>query len=179
MDQYKRKDKDRWQIADLIQLRKGFRPKRPVPTPDEASLMRAGIGYVFHGDLVTLARSNMERYRKELPRKIRDMMKEDDWQVAIGSWNFHHYIFQLGRPYWKLQRGQVLPTSLSLLLKGAPNFVQAFGSVDDPLCNPETLQRVSKELGSPRMVLMPNGGHLGYTGTKWVRTLIHKYFKPG
>jgi len=94
----------------------------------------------------------------------------------LAAWNFKDYVFLLLKPYWKLKRGQSVAVTLPDLLKGAPNFVQVVVADDDPLNDPKELEQAAKLCPAPKLLVLPHGGHLGFTGTKWTETLVGKFF---
>ena len=231
LDTFAREDKAMFGKLSLMKLLGGFTPKNETPTPQEESLMRAGLGYVFHGDLHDLAKSNIKRYDPDLPSRLEAWQKRPDQQqmeedmmktleerqeselkaleqeyagkdkkeyehardelkarhkiqrnvskreaADISQWNFQDYVFLLLKPYWKLKRGTSTPVTMTDLISGAPNFVQAFVAADDPLNDPAELAEFQQKIPSPQLVVMPHGGHLGYTGTRWAETLVEKFF---
>jgi len=232
LDNFSREDKPFFGIMQLMKLMNGYTPKGEQPTAKEEALMRAGIGYCFHGDLATVAKSNIERYDPELPRRLKsweeredqremhgDMVKslkdrhvkelhdlqeqrgsmsKDDFEQAkrdlegrqkvqaivakrqpseISEWNFQDYMFLLLKPHWKLKRGGTIAVTLADLMAGAPNFVQVVEAADDPLNDPKEFAETMAKIPADRQLVIPHGGHLGFTGTKWFETLIEKFFR--
>ena len=231
LDTFAREDRPMFGKLSLAKLLGGYTPKNEMPTPEEESLMRAGLGYCFHGDLHNLAKSNIKRYDPNLVERLRaweqrpdqqemgkemqqtlesrqaDEMKALEQEYAgkskseldqardelkakhkiqrmvnkrepgdIGNWNFQDYVFLLLKPYWKLKRGTTTPVTMADLMAGAPNFCQCVVAADDPLNDPKELTEMQEKLPSPRMVVIPHGGHLGFAGTHWVETLIGQFF---
>jgi len=234
LDTFSREDAPFFGLFELAKLLGGYTPKSDEPNPKEERLMRAGIGYVFHGDLQGISKSNMERYDPTLPERLKDReenkeqksiysemldtlkqrhkaeageleakkdsMEKDAYKKTkmemeerhhvqdiiakrqpsqIDRWNFYDYVFLLLKPYWKLKHGDSSSVTLDQLLKGAPNFVQSYVAADDPLNDPKELEAMQARLAPPALQVMPHGGHLGYTATKWVEVLIQKMFGPG
>jgi predicted alpha/beta-fold hydrolase len=66
LDTFAREDKPFFGVFKLMKLVGGYTPKEGIPNPQEEALMRAGIGYCFHGDLTSLAKSNIDRYVPDL-----------------------------------------------------------------------------------------------------------------
>jgi predicted alpha/beta-fold hydrolase len=233
LDTFAREDKPFFGVMQLMKLMGGYTPKNDTPSPKEEALMRAGIGYVFHGDLHAYAKSNIDRYDPELPARLKTYddrpdqkemcdemcrtlkerhkkelsdleekkgsMNKDEFEQArkdleqhqkvqmnvakcrpsdISNWNFQDYVFLLLKPYWKLKRGADVSVTLPVLLAGAPNFVQAVVAADDPLNDPKELPDIVKQLPPEKLLVIPHGGHLGYSATHWVETLITKFFQP-
>jgi predicted alpha/beta-fold hydrolase len=230
LDKFAREDRPRWGILKMAKLLNGYTPPREQPTPEDESLMRAGIGYCFHGDLHTLAKSNISRYdpdllerllkwqenpeQRKMQKEMQEIVKqkqqdelaqleklrdrEGEYRRAkeelnakhkaqdiaakfkpsdIGTWNFQDYVFLLLKPYWKMKRGTELAVTLGDLLKGAPNFVQVVIAADDPLNEPQEVAELRKKIPAPQLIVLPHGGHLGFTGTKWCQTLVGKLFQ--
>jgi predicted alpha/beta-fold hydrolase len=69
LDKFAREDKPFFGLLKLIKLTGGYTPKDP-PTAEEEALMRAGIGYCFHGDLTSLAKGNIDRYVPDLIERL-------------------------------------------------------------------------------------------------------------
>jgi predicted alpha/beta-fold hydrolase len=233
LDTFAREDAPFYGIFDLMKLLGGYTPKGDEPNDQEQRLMRAGIGYVFHGDLQGYAKSNIQRYDPGLIDRLRnveenpeqksiyeemidtlkvrhkaeikdleakkDTLQKDDYDRArrdlqerhkvqeiiakrrsseVDHWNFYDYVFLLLKPYWKLKHSDSTAVTIEQMLRGAPNYVQAFVAQDDPLNDPKELQLIQSRVQPPLLQVMPHGGHLGYTATKWVEELIHKMFKP-
>ena len=234
LDTFAREDKPFFGMMQLMKLMGGYTPKNDSPSPREEALMRAGIGYVFHGDLHGYAKSNIERYDPDLPNRLKayddrpeqkemcdeicntlkerhkkeqaeledkkGSMGKDEYEQAkkemeqhqkvqmmvakcrpsdISNWNFQDYVFLLLKPYWKLKRGGEVSVTLPMLLNGAPNYVEAVVAADDPLNDPKELPEIQKQMPPGKLILLPHGGHLGYSATHWVETLITKTFQPG
>jgi predicted alpha/beta-fold hydrolase len=70
LDTFAREDKPFFSLLELMKLMDGFTPKNPQPSEKEEALMRAGIGYCFHGNLQKLAKSNICRYDPELVERL-------------------------------------------------------------------------------------------------------------
>ncbi|HYG75005.1 MAG TPA: hypothetical protein VEK08_08390 [Planctomycetota bacterium] len=232
LDTFSREDKPFFGIMSLMKLMSGYTPKGEQPTPKEEALMRAGIGYCFHGDLQSLAKSNIDRYDPELTSRLKaweerpdqrsmheDMLKslkerhvkelrdldatrstysKDEFEqlkkemearhkvqmiVAkrqpseISEWNFQDYMFLLLKPYWKLKRADAISVTLADMMAGAPNFVQVVITADDPLNDTKEYSETIAKLPPDRVLALPHGGHLGYAGTKWMETVVGKFFK--
>ena len=232
LDTFDREDKPFFGIFKLLKLLGGYTPKGDQPTPDEESLFRAGIGYVFHGDLTGLAKSNVDRYDPELLTRLsawdekpeqKDLNKtmltnlknkqEEELKELEGkkgqisneefekqrtelkakhkvqeivakrkpsdlnTWDFQDYVFLLLKPYWKMKRGGGVSVTLQDLMLGAPNFVQVVIAADDPLNEPSELEVTKSKIPEPKLLVVPHGGHLGFTGTKWCESLVEKLFK--
>ncbi|MCW8133375.1 MAG: alpha/beta fold hydrolase, partial [Planctomycetota bacterium] len=231
LDAFDREDRPFFGIFQLSKLLNGYTPKEDAPTKEEEALMRAGLGYVFHGDLEACTRSNVDRYDPDLPVRLKawedrpDQMElqneivkklKDTYEAAkkaleqskgekekeqfeqekkalemvhkvkmlvakrrpsnLSEWNFKDYVFLLLKPYWKLKRGKSVAVTLPDLLQGAPNFVQVVVAADDPLNDPKELAVAEKACPAPRLLVLPHGGHLGFTGTQWIEAMTKKFF---
>lgn len=232
LDRFNREDRSRVKLLKLAKLRKGYTPKKDNPSAEERGLMRAGMGYAFHGDLVGLAKGNIERYmpglmdklarfenseahqarraarkrvmatRKKLEKEkleaMKDRVSKDEYETRkkfmenqqkiaekyakrsmteLKDWSFRHYIFLLARPYWKIEGDLSDFGHMSVLMKGAPNFLQVVIADDDPLNDPAELTQLKKEYKEPQLLIIPEGGHLGFMGTKWFQAMMAKHFK--
>lgn len=93
-----------------------------------------------------------------------------------NHWTFKGFFSLLCNPYWEAKGDYSDFGRLKKLLNGAPNFVQVVIADDDPLNTPEDLAQVKEALKEPQLLLIPHGGHLGYTGTQWFQTLMAKFF---
>ena len=230
-DKYYREDRSRFGKLSLARLLHGFTPDADEPTEKELSLMRAGIGYSFHGDFVSIAKDNMDRYMPNLKQRLRDLagsaefdnhrrqqlelLKADNESYKttlqstrqqlgkneynalkddndarynnqkdyikktlddLGHWSFKSYFNLLCRPYWETKGDYSEFGRLKKLMEGAPNFVQLVIAEDDPLNDPADLDELKKVLKEPQLLLIPHGGHLGFTGTRWFQALMAKFF---
>jgi len=70
-DKYYREDRSRFGKLSLARLIHGFTPDADDPSEKELSLMRAGIGYSFHGDFASIAKDNMDRYMPTLKPRLK------------------------------------------------------------------------------------------------------------
>ena len=230
-DKYYREDRSRFGKLSLARLINGFTPDNDDPSEKELSLMRAGIGYSFHSDFISITKDNMERYMPKLKQRLHDfdespeceshrkeqleLLKsnyeqqkivlaerknqmssrefdalKDDFEARFSNqrdyikrrmddlnhWTFKNYFFLLCRPFWEAKGDDSDFGRLKNLMNGAPNFVQVVVSEDDPLNNPEDLAELKQALKEPQLLLLPHGGHLGFTGTQWFQTLMSKFF---
>lgn len=230
-DKYYREDRSKFGKLSLARLLGGFTPNGDEPSEKELSLMRAGIGYSFHGDFVSISKDNMERYMPNLKQRLRDVagspefenhrrqqldllkannesykntlqemrqqlgnseynaLKEDNdaryknQQEYIkkklddlSHWTFKSYFSMLCQPYWEAKGDYSDYGRLKKLMAGAPNFVQVVIAEDDPLNDPEDLHELKQALKEPQLLLIPHGGHLGYSGTRWFQALMAKFF---
>lgn len=230
-DLYRWADESHFSKLSLAKLLKGYTPKREVPTAREESLMRAGLGYSFHGEVALIYKDNMDRYmpsvkdqltefadspeavacrHAELGRvkahfekalsdldarkdaltgeEFKDLKRdlEEDYTARrlfagnrldnVSQWSFRHGIFLLVRPYWHAKGDLSDFGRLQVLLNGAPNFVQVVMAEDDPMNMPEDVKAVKAALKEPQLLVLPHGGHLGMSGTKWFQAMMVKYF---
>lgn len=95
------------------------------------------------------------------------------------DWSFSDFVSHMTGPYWDKKATDIWSQAdLEPLLKDTPSFVQAVITADDPLNLPEELKAIRGSIPEPKLLVLPHGGHLGYAGTKWIRALIVKFFKP-
>jgi len=78
LDTFHREDRNRTSIFQLARLAGGFTPRKDDPDEMENTTMRAGVGFVFHGDLRGLAQSNIHRYMPELPARLEEFENDPD-----------------------------------------------------------------------------------------------------
>jgi predicted alpha/beta-fold hydrolase len=64
------------------------------------------------------------------------------------------------------------------LLGEAPAFTQVVVAADDPLSRPEEIRALQQHFPEPRVLVLPHGGHQGYSGTRWLKSLLTQTFKP-
>jgi len=62
LDLYYWADQTHFSTFSLARLLEGFTPEDEEPSERELSLLRAGLGYVFHGDVSDIFEDNMKRY---------------------------------------------------------------------------------------------------------------------
>lgn len=230
-DKYYREDRSKFGKLSLARLLNGFTPHDDDPSEKELSLMRAGIGYSFHGDFASIAKDNVERYMPDLRRRLKELDESQEYenhrreQLEVlknyydqkkkeiqelkdqidrneynslkdefdarynnqkdyvkkkmddpSHWTFNSYIHLCCRPYWEAKGDYTDYGRLKKLMAGAPNFVQLVIAEDDPLNNPEDVIQLKEAVKEPQLLLIPHGGHLGYTGTQWFQALMGKFF---
>jgi hypothetical protein len=94
----------------------------------------------------------------------------------VSHWSFRTYFNLLCNPHWEAKGDYSDYGRLKKLMIGAPNFVQVVIAEDDPLNDPEDLHELKQALKEPQLLLIPHGGHLGFTGTRWFQALMGKFF---
>jgi hypothetical protein len=231
LDLYYWADQTHFSTFSLARLLEGFTPEDEEPTERELSLLRAGLGYVFHGDVTDILEDNVKRYMPNLEDQLKAFSKspdvkahrekelarlknkskraladlkarkdqlskeeykqlkrnlEEDYESRkayaslqlgdIDEWSFKHGRYLLVRPYWDLKNNMSDYGRLKEMLKGAPNFVQVVLTKDDPLNDPDDLKALSEVVSEPQLLLLPHGGHVGLSGTKWFQALMAKFF---
>ena len=230
-DKYFREDRSRFGKLSLARMIHGFTPDNDDPNEKELSLMRAGIGYSFHGDFVSIAKDNIERYMPQLSSKLKNMAESSEFDAHrrqqleylkadtesyksilqetrqqlgekeynnlksdaearynnqrdyirykiddLSHWSFKTYFNLLCNPFWEVNGDSSDYGRLAKLMNGAPNFVQIVIAEDDPLNDPDDLDKLKAVLKEPQMLVIPHGGHLGFTGTRWFQALMGKFF---
>jgi predicted alpha/beta-fold hydrolase len=50
-------------------------------------------------------------------------------------------------------------------------------AADDPLNDPSEFEQLRSAIPSSTLKVLPNGGHMGYLGTKWAKARIQKLFE--
>ncbi|MCW8131102.1 MAG: alpha/beta fold hydrolase [Planctomycetota bacterium] len=125
-------------------------------------------------------KEEFKRLKKSLEERFK--VEENDLKKKLSDteyWTFKDFVEQMAAPYWKMQPAEIWAQGeLGPLLKDAPDFVQAVLCADDPLNKPEELKALQEKIPPPKLLVLPNGGHLGYTGTKWIQEMIKKFFAP-
>lgn len=235
LDKFHREDRNRTGILELAKLQDGYTPRHSRIRPEELIWMRAGLGYIFHGDLALIAENNAYRYTPKLVKWLKSFEKDEetaatrkklalamkerhkqaramlaaqkgkikkkkrykrleldlyekhksDWDYFnrrlsdFSGWSFKHYIFLLAKPYWKVEGDASALVRMHALLEGTPNFVQYVISTDDPLNDPGELTELTDTYSEPKILVLPDGGHLGITGTQWFQALMKKFFNAG
>jgi pimeloyl-ACP methyl ester carboxylesterase len=75
-DFYDLADGTHFSKMSLAKLLKGYTPCSEVLTPREESLMRAGLGYSFHGDMALIFADNVRRYAPDLLEQLKAFSEE-------------------------------------------------------------------------------------------------------
>ena len=178
LDKMYDEDRAKFGILDLWKM-KGHEPVGPekaIPFTD--SLMRAGIGYVFHDDLVDAINTSKDVYKYELPDLPSDGNGGDKHRYA-----FSRFIEQVVFPYWqdKKRVGSIEDLwsfgDLGKLLPQTGDNVHVVLTADDPLNDPILLKYVQRDAPAGRLTVLPRGGHLGYLGTEWAKQRVLAMFK--
>ncbi len=180
LDKYYDEDRQRFGIFDLLKL-KGAEPvSGGKAVPFSASLMRAGIGYVFRDDLDDAIACSRDLYSYKLPDPPKDDGKKSDEK---SRHQFTRFIEQVVYPYWNKQ-GRVKTLQdlwdfgdLYKLLQGSPDNVHAVLTADDPLNDAMLLKYVQRDIPSSKLTVLPRGGHLGFIGCNWARDRVMQMFK--
>lgn len=181
VDQFRRVDLPKYD-DDLMKLLGGYTPKCDLPTAPEEGLVRAGIAYVFFNGLKNVVKESAKRYMPDLKDQLEaeevgdpSRRKLSDW----GKWTFDDFVNCMAAPYWKMTPADLWRCGdVNYLLDGAPSFVQVVVAADDPLSRSEEIQALKQRFPEPRILLLPHGGHQGYSGTAWLKALLTQTFKP-
>ena len=165
-------DLPKFGLMDLLPLR-GAEPTPGRPCPFSDSMMRAGIGYVFHSDLKNIVSGNLKLYSKDM----NDFTVKDS-----GKYQFQEYEELFAQKYWekKTSSGPVdlwAQGELSTLLRDQPTNVRVIIAADDPLNNPDQLLVLSGMISKQVLTVVPRGGHLGYVGSQWTKYQLAKLFE--
>lgn len=176
---------DRWnyKLADLYADLANHKPVaagEPIPFPDEE--MRAGIAAAFRLDLKEVVNHNDNFYKLGmLPKEqSNDEQYRRDW---AETWTFTKFIEQMTYPYWN-KYGAVHSVDeiweagdLRQVLPQCPDYVHVIIASDDPLNDPAELAQLQSATPATVLKVLPNGGHMGYLGTKWAKARIQKLFE--
>ena len=178
LDKFYDEDRAHFGILDLWKM-KGHEPvDASKPIPFSASLMRAGIGYVFHDDLIDAVNTSKDVYHFELPDMPKDGNGGDKHRFA-----FTRFIEQVVFPYWQAQKrvGSLEDLwsfgDLGKLIAATDDNVHVVMTADDPLNDPVLLKYVQRDAPPGRLTVLPRGGHLGYLGTRWAHERLLALFK--
>ncbi len=123
-------------------------------------------------------KEKQKKAEKEL--EIKQQIEKNDVEKRMSKpsdWNFTDFVNHMTSPYWELAPEAIwAQANLEDLLKDSPPFVQAIVTEDDPLNDPEELKALKEAIPAPKLIVLPHGGHLGYTGAKWIRAAIEQFF---
>ena len=178
LDKFYDEDRRKHGLLEMFKL-KGAEPQFGKPVPFSQSLMRAGIGYVFHEDLADAVACSKSLYNFELPEPPKDEKKANDKNQR----QFVRFIEQVVYPYWqKNKRVNALEDlwaygDLYKLLQAAPDSVHCVLTADDPLNDPILLKYIQRDIPHSKLTVLPCGGHLGYVGCKWSHQRVLQLFK--
>ncbi|MCW8129214.1 MAG: hypothetical protein KIS92_02410 [Planctomycetota bacterium] len=183
LDRYFDEDRSQFALLQLARL-KGQKPTpEGAPVPFEASLMRAGIAYVFREDLEEAILCASEVYDCRMEPQSVGMGPAGKFTDPLGGRVFSRYYEELVVPYWTKQGALKSPADLAAmgdlrqLLPKMPEGVRAFLAVDDPLNDPKELDELKSAAKPGQLLLLPRGGHLGYVGTAWAKAQVQDLFK--
>jgi predicted alpha/beta-fold hydrolase len=165
---------DRWDTT-MIELAKKFGMHAPVaegePIPFEDKELRAAIGYVFRDGLTKLIDRTDSVYR------LRILPSEESGQhrpTYAEAYGFEAFVNKFTFPWWEKQ-GAVKTVDelwqaadLDYLLPLLPDYAEAVVAADDPFTTPEELQKAKAIDKGNHLIVVPNGGHLGFIATDWM-----------
>jgi len=183
LDKWWAEDRWKYKLADLytdLAEHKPVAEGQPIPFPDDE--MRAGIAAAFRLDLKELVNHNDQLYKLNLLPKEggNDDQYRRDW---AETWTFTKFIEDMTYPYWN-KNGTVHsvdqlwePGNIKALLQRCPDYVRVVLAADDPLNDPAEFEQLQSSIGAPMLKTLPNGGHMGFLGTKWAKARIQKIFE--
>lgn len=168
LDQCYLVDLHKFGLMDLLPLRDaGPINNAGAKVPFSDDMMRAGIGYIFHGDIKGVASKNYSMYGREIGASAPDS----------NAVTFRDYVEGVAYPYWKA-KGKVSSAGdlwsagdLSQLMAQTPENCKVVLAQDDPLNEAGAAQALAGQYGS-RVQVLPAGGHLGYCGSNWVKNRV-------
>jgi pimeloyl-ACP methyl ester carboxylesterase len=176
---------DRWNytLSELADDLLGHKPvPRGEPIPFEAAEMRAGIAAAFRLDLTDVIEFSDDFYKMKILPESRWGDGEYRKDVA-GTWSFERFVNQMCFRYW-YRKGRVQtieqlwePGDLKKLLQDCPANVHIVIAEDDPLNSASELATLKAILPSDRATYLPNGGHMGYNNTQWVKNRVARLFE--
>lgn len=183
LDQWWAEDRWSYKLADLYSDLAEHKPVpqgQPIPFPDDE--MRAGISAAFRLDLKEVVNFNDSFYKMGLLPKeaANDDEYRRDW---AETWTFTKFIEKMTYPYWN-KNDNVSSIDelwdagdLRKLLPQCPDTVRVVLAADDPLNDPSEFEQLRSAIPSSTLKVLPNGGHMGYLGTKWAKARIQKLFE--
>lgn len=181
VEQFQRLDLPKYG-GDLMKLMGGYTPKDGMPTEAEEGLARAGISYVFGNALKNVVKDSGKRYMGDLRDRLQAEEQANPTKPKLSGWDnwtFEDFVDRMAAPYWKLKPDELWRYGdLAVSLDGAPAFVQVVLAADDPLAKPTDIQALKQRYPEPKLIVLPHGGHMGYSGTHWLKALIGQTFKP-
>ncbi|MBI3829410.1 MAG: alpha/beta fold hydrolase [Planctomycetes bacterium] len=183
LDQWWAEDRWNYKLADLytdLAEHKPVAQGQPIPFPDEE--MRAGISAAFRLDLKEVVNFNDSFYKMGmLPKEAaNDEEYRRDW---AETWTFTKFIEKMTYPYWNKNDNvssidEIWDAGdLRKLLPQCPDTVHVVLAADDPLNDPAELEQLRSAIPASTLKILPNGGHMGYLGTKWAKARIQKLFE--
>ena len=177
LDKFYDEDRAKHGIVDLLKL-KLHEPGPNKPNPFSPSLLRAGIGYVFRGDLEDAITCSKDLYDYKLPDAPKDGKGNEKDRRA-----FTRFIEQVVFPYWSKHGGVGSVEDLweygdlcKLALACSDN-IHIVLTADDPLNDPTLVKYIRRELPGSKLTMLPRGGHLGFVGCRWSKDRIQQLFK--
>lgn len=176
---------DRWnyKLADLYNDLAGHKPVaqgEAIPFPDEE--MRAGLAAAFRLDLKEVVNHNDSFYKLGmLPKEgASDDEYRRDW---AETWTFTKFIEQMSYPYWN-KNGNVHSVDqlwdagdLRQVMPQCGDNIHVVIAADDPLNDPGELSQLQSSTPPSVLKVLPNGGHMGFLGTRWAKARVQKLFE--
>jgi pimeloyl-ACP methyl ester carboxylesterase len=174
---------DRWDTT-MIQLAEKFCPHVPVaegqPIPFKPTELRAAIGFAFRDGLTQVVERNDRAYKLKILPSEESGEHRGTWAEATG---FVKFIEEFTFPYW--QKKGVVKTpqdlwdmaDLSKILPRLPDYADAVVAANDPFNTAEDLADVKAADVNKRLIVVPNGGHLGLLYADWTLVKCLRMFK--
>jgi predicted alpha/beta-fold hydrolase len=157
--------------GDLLKMRGHERVEPGAPPPFSDDLMQAGVAYVFRKELAKVVERMDELY--DLNRMGEESGKE---------WTFMEFVQNMCWPYWSQHGVSSIEElwdhgDLFKLLPQVEDNVQVILTDDDPLNDPLELVSLQSRFAAPKLLVLQNGGHLGYAGNDWVADRLARLFE--
>jgi len=179
IDEWHRKDRWKYTLAQLSSRVGDVKPGADVSDSE----LRAAIAAEMRLNLTGVVMASDSIFGlNALPRgnEFDDYYKREEYAQA---WTFSKYMHDIAYPYWREQRGYrsfddfAASFDVHLLLKEQPAYSRTFLTMDDPLNRPEDAELIRRHAAHLGVVILPNGGHLGYVGTPWVRERLTSLYE--
>ena len=174
---------DRWDTT-MIELAEKFMPHRPVAEgqriPFKPTEMRAAIGFAFRDGLTEVVERNDRAYKLKILPSEESGDNRGTWAEATG---FERFIEAYTFPYWQ-KKGTVKSAEelwdmadLVKILPRLPAYAEAVVAANDPFTTAEDLAAAKAVDAGKNLIVLPNGGHLGFIAADWTLVKALRMFK--
>ncbi|MFH0938855.1 MAG: alpha/beta fold hydrolase [Planctomycetota bacterium] len=174
---------DRWNTT-MIELGKKFMSHRPVAEgqtiPFKAADLRAAIGFAFRDGLTQVVERNDRAYNLKILPSEESGEHRGTWAEATG---FERFIEEYTFPYWQ-KKGAVKSVEelwemadLVKILPRLPGYAEAVVAANDPFVTSEDIAAAQAADQGKNLIVLPNGGHLGFIAADWTLVKALRIFK--
>lgn len=181
LERWDREDRPRYTLAQLQPVAY-HKPSPEYEHEFSDCMLRAAFATAFRLPLAYVIVENDQLYCLDLlPRG--DEFNDLYWRYDhAATWGFRDFAYGLSYPYWQQKLGlndlQPLIDSADIerLLEHAQVCTEVILAVDDPLNEPDDLNRLRRSKYTAAATYLPRGGHLGYVSNEWTRTKLLSLF---